>query len=95
MAKFVGRLLQLGIAKEGTRGAGAASTYMLPNTSFSFDDKIVQARSVGALGKLADSEEAFVGPTQFIELSFREKLFTRAICSGFKNSNFPVTEPVM
>ena len=60
MAKFVGRLLQLGIAKEGTRGAGAASTYMLPNTSFSFDDKIVQARSVGALGKLADSEEAFV-----------------------------------
>jgi hypothetical protein len=29
-------------------------------TSFSFDDKIVQARSVGALSNIADSEEAFV-----------------------------------
>lgn len=60
MAKYIGRLLQLGIGKESTRGAGATSTYQLPNTSFSFDDKIVQARSIGALGKLADSEEAFV-----------------------------------
>lgn len=60
MAKFVGRLVQLGVGRETTRGAGASAAYHLPRTAFSFDDKVVKARSVGALGKLADSEEAFV-----------------------------------
>ncbi len=32
----------------------------MPRTDFSFDDKVIKARSVGSLGKLADSEEAFV-----------------------------------
>lgn len=31
----IGRLVNLGIAKEGTRGAGAAPTYWVPKTSFS------------------------------------------------------------
>jgi hypothetical protein len=60
MSKYIGRLLQVGVAKEGTRGAGAVPIYHLPHTAFSFDDKVVKARSVGSLGYLADSEEAFV-----------------------------------
>ncbi len=60
MAKYVGRRLQVGIAKETVRGAGASSTYHLPRTAFSYDDKITQARSVGGLGFLEDSEESFV-----------------------------------
>ena len=60
MTKFVGRLLQIGVAKESTRGAGIAPAIRFPQTSFSFDDKVVKARAVGGLGKLADSEEAFV-----------------------------------
>lgn len=60
MAKYIGRLLQVGVAKEGTRGAGASAVYRLPQTTFSFDDKVVKARSVGGLGKISDSEEAFV-----------------------------------
>lgn len=60
MTKYVGRLIKVGVARETTRGAGASSIYQLPQTSFSFDDKIVQARSVGSLGNLADSEESFV-----------------------------------
>jgi len=60
MSKFIGRLVKLGIARETARGGGATPVYHLPRTSFSFDDKVVKARSIGALGNLADSEEAFV-----------------------------------
>lgn len=58
--KFIARLLTVGIGKETVRGGGAASVYSLPNTKLSFDDVIKQARSVGSLGNIADSEEAFV-----------------------------------
>lgn len=60
MSKYIGRLLNMGVARETTRGVGVAPTYRLPYVSLSFDDKIVQARSIGSLGKLDDSEEAFV-----------------------------------
>src|SRR3990167_6480758 len=60
MSKYIGRLVKLGIAKESTRGAGAAPTYWVPNTSFSFDDAVVKVRSEAGVGVIADSEEAFV-----------------------------------
>lgn len=60
MSKYIGRLLTVGIAKEASRGAGAAPTYLLPQSEFSFDDKVVKARVISGLGVLEDSEEAFV-----------------------------------
>ncbi len=60
MAKYTGRLVKLGIGRETVRGAGVAPTFQVPRTSFSFDDKVVKARSIGGVGTLADSEEAFV-----------------------------------
>lgn len=71
MSKFVGRLVKLGVGVEATRGAGKAPTWLLPWATLSVEDKIAKARSQGALGKLADSEEAFVtnqfaqGDTEF------------------------------
>ena len=60
MTKYIGRRIKVGGGRETTRGAGVSPTYQIPQTSFSFDDKIVKARSVGSLGNIADSEEAFV-----------------------------------
>lgn len=60
MSKFIGRLVNLGVGRETTRGAGATPTYEVPTTTFSFDDKVVTARSIGSLSNIADSEEAFV-----------------------------------
>lgn len=60
MAKYPGRLVKLGLAKEASRGAGAAPTYLVPHVTFSVDDKVVKARSDAGLGRLEDSEEAFV-----------------------------------
>lgn len=60
MAKFIGRRTTLGVARETTRGAGASPTYLVPFTAFSFDDRIIDARSDAGLGRLEDSEEKFV-----------------------------------
>lgn len=60
MSKYIGRLVNLGIGRETTRGVGVAPAYMVPNQTFSFDDKIVKARSLDSLSKITDSEEAFV-----------------------------------
>lgn len=60
MSKYIGRLIDIGIAKETSRGAGASPVYHIPATSFSFDDKVTKTRAVGSLSNIADSEEAFV-----------------------------------
>lgn len=77
-SKFIGRLVKVGIAKETLRGGGAAPTYTIPNTKLSFDDVIKQARSVGSLGFISDSEEAFVTTkygTGDIEGEIRDRSF--------------------
>lgn len=60
MAKFTGRRVDLGIARETTRGTAVAPTYWVPKIDFAFDDAITKARSEAGVGTLADSEEAFV-----------------------------------
>ena len=78
MTKFIGRLVKLGIAKEASRGGGATPVYQIPHTTFSFDDKVIKARSLGSLGNIADSEEAFV-TTKYgqgdMEAEIRDKSF--------------------
>lgn len=60
MSKFIGRLLQVGVARETTRGTGVAPTYRVPIDSFSFDDKVVKAREEAGIGRIEDSDNAFV-----------------------------------
>lgn len=60
MTKFIGRFVELGVGKEASRGVGVAPAFWLPKVSFNFDDKITKARSQAGIGKLADSDEAFI-----------------------------------
>ncbi len=60
MSKYIGRLVTLGVGRESSRGVGVAPTYALPFTAFSYDDKVVKARSLAGVGQISDSEEAFV-----------------------------------
>ena len=66
MSKYIGRLVDVGVAPETVRGAGASPVYHLPLISLSFDDKVTKARSSGSLSKLEDSEESFV-TTQYAQ----------------------------
>jgi hypothetical protein len=55
LSKYVGRRVSAQIAKETSRGAGPAgnTTYGLPFSSFSFDDKIDEAVVESAIGQIA------------------------------------------
>lgn len=59
MTNFIGRLVEVGVARESTRKLGASDAdFWLSKDEFSFDDKIEQVRVTGSVGKLADSQEA-------------------------------------
>lgn len=60
MSKHIGRLVELGVGKEASRGAGVAPALYIPKVAFTFDDKVTIARSQAGIGKIADSDEAFV-----------------------------------
>lgn len=60
MSKFIGRLVDIGIGRETTRGVGVAPTYAVPHMTFSYDDKVTKARSLAGMSNIQDSEEAFV-----------------------------------
>lgn len=61
MTKVIGRLVDVGIAKEASRGAGAAATFWLPRTNLDFDDKVLKARSPSSFGNIgADGNQAHV-----------------------------------
>jgi len=55
MPKFTGRLEEIGIGKEATRGTGVAPTFWLPKTAISFDDKVQKAMAVGSYGNITDA----------------------------------------
>ncbi len=60
MSKFIGRLVRLGIGRETTRGGGITPDIWLPQVGCTLGVKVDEARVVGALGSLADSEEKLV-----------------------------------
>lgn len=61
MSKFIGRLADVGIAKEASRGtAESAATYWLPKLSLTLDDGIEQAIDESSYGIIEDSVDAKV-----------------------------------
>ncbi len=60
MAKFVGRLGTVGLAKEATAGTIVTPAEWLPFTSLNFDDKIEQVVEESALGRISDSDATHV-----------------------------------
>ncbi len=60
MTKFVGRLGNIGIAKEATAGTIVTPTFWVPFNSISFDDKVTTAREEEGLGRIEDSDSNYV-----------------------------------
>lgn len=61
MTKFIGRLADVGIAKEAVRGTGEASaSFWLPKLSLSVDDGIEQAVDESSIGVIEDSPNAAI-----------------------------------
>jgi|TARA_Y100000310_G_scaffold270565_1_gene284470 hypothetical protein len=52
MGKIIGRLVDVGVAVEGTRGTSTTPTHMIPKSNLTFDDKVLKARSAVGYGNL-------------------------------------------
>lgn len=52
MAKIIGRLKDIGVARETTRGGGLVAAHWVPKASINVDDKVAKARSVVNYGNL-------------------------------------------
>lgn len=79
MAKFIGRLADIGIAKETTRGtAESAATFYLPKMTLSYDDKIEQVVDESSVGVIEDATDAkIVG--KFASGEFEGKIGDKSI----------------
>lgn len=53
MAPYIGRLENVGIGKETSRGVGVSAGFALPRMNFSFDDRANKAVSTEGLGHIA------------------------------------------
>ena len=60
MSKKIGRLINLGIAKESTRGTPVAATHWLPKSSITFSDKVQKALSTMGYGNIGDGNQELV-----------------------------------
>lgn len=61
MTKIIGRIINLGLAKESSRGAGAAAAFWIPKANFDHDDKALKARSPMSFGNIGmDGNQAHV-----------------------------------
>ena len=58
MSKFIGRRVNLGLAREASRGVGVAPTFWIPKSVISFDDKITKARSSLSYGNIGAGNQA-------------------------------------
>lgn len=56
MAKFIGRLVDVGIGKETVRGTAVAPTYWYPKLGLSVDDKFEFTFNESALGRIEDTD---------------------------------------
>lgn len=79
MSKFIGRLTELGIAKESTRGSfGGSVSYWLEKLSFNFDNKSNLVKSPGSVGSIAAVTTGFITEQWAegeIEAEVRDKSF--------------------
>jgi hypothetical protein len=60
MAKFSGRMVDLGIAREIVRGTPVAPSFWVPRQELSFDDKVAKDRQTSGIGTLDDSYQTDV-----------------------------------
>ncbi len=60
MSKIIGRLVNLGIAKETVRGTGVAPAMWLPHSEFSLMEKVDKVRDDNGFSNIADSQDVLV-----------------------------------
>lgn len=95
MAKYIGRLVDVGIAKESVRGAGAAATMWVPKNNVTVEDKVSKARSRPSYGVIGYEGNQAIKTQEWaegsIETDLRDKSFGLFLLSllGTVNTSGP------
>lgn len=89
MAKIIGRLVDIGVGAESSRGGGIAPTFWIPKALVAFDDKVVKARSRQSYGVIGMDGRDAIPAKQWsegtIEMDMMDKpfgLFLYALLGG-------------
>lgn len=67
MTKIIGRLKDVGLAKEAVRGGGAAPTFWVPKSEITFEDKSLHAEDPQSYGSIAGDGNQPVVARQWAE----------------------------
>ncbi len=92
---MIGRQIQIGIAKEATRGTVAVPTFWIPKEDASIDDKVEYLESGQSFGILADSDDnSLIKQMAEGEISgkVRDKSFGLMLLGAFGTVNSVVKE---
>lgn len=74
MSKFIGRLVNVGIGKESSRGTRAAATFTIPKTKYAFDDKANKVSSGESFGNISGMGGQSVVAGRFSEGSLEAEI---------------------
>lgn len=77
MSKYIGRLVNVGLAKEATRGTPVAAAHWLPKTAVGFFDRTSKFQSNLNYGKIGDANQAYKA-MEWAEGSIETELNDRA-----------------
>lgn len=78
MTKVIGRLSQIGIGAEATRGTSVASDYTVPVTNIDFDDKVEYADNDSGFGRIEEKNDAAV-IKRWAEGQYEGKIFDQSV----------------
>ena len=59
MTKYIGRLVNVGLAKETVRGVAVAAAYWMPKTAVAFFDRATKATSEMSYGVIGEGAQAY------------------------------------
>jgi hypothetical protein len=78
MAKFIGRLVDVGIAREGTRGTFTAPTYRVPKTAITIEDKVTKVNTRASFNNIGYEGDQSLVAQKWAEGDLECPLFDRS-----------------
>lgn len=78
MTKFIGRLVDVGIAREATRGTFVTPTYRLPKTAITFEDKVLKVNSRASFNNIGFEGDQSLVAQKWAEGDIDFPLFDRS-----------------
>lgn len=78
MTKFIGRLVDVGVAPEATRGTYVSPTYWIPKALFSLEDKVLKVNERAGYGNIGFEGNQSLVAQQWAEGDMEFPLFDRS-----------------